>query len=69
MFNSSFSKFLTKNHLFFQIFDKKSSPLTKYLILNKNLSENDDNDDEYKFFWNKKQGKNKGFEIWGVGKK
>ena len=39
------------------MFDKKSSPLTQYLILNKNLSENDDNDDDYNLFWNKKTGK------------
>ena len=38
MFNYSFSKFLTKI----------ISP-TQYLILNKNLSENTDNDDDYKF--------------------
>ena len=48
MFNSSFSKFLTKNH-----------PPFQYLILNKNLNENDDvDDDNYKLFCNKKTGKN-----------
>ena len=36
------------------MFDKKSSPPTQYLKLNKNLSENDD---VYKFFRNKKTGK------------
>ena len=39
------------------MFDKKSSPPTQYLILNKNLSENDDSHDVYKFFRNKKTGK------------
>ena len=44
--------------LFFQHFDKKSSPPTQYLILNKNVNENDDADDvDYKFFWNKKNTK------------
>ena len=39
LFNSSFAKFLTKNNLLHPI-----------LILNKNVSENDDNYDDYKFF-------------------
>ena len=45
MFNSSFSKFLTKNHL-------------PHPILNTQQKRkwNDDNDDDYKF-WNKKTGK------------
>ena len=57
IFNSSFSKFLTK----------KSSPSTQYLILNKNVSENDDSDDDYKFSWNKKTGKKYGFQNLGRG--
>ena len=68
--SSSYSKSKMFNVylLFFQVFDKKSSlcpnfwqkinsPPTQYLILNKNVSENDDDDDDYKFFWNKKTGK------------
>ena len=51
----------------FPAFWQNISP-TQYLILNKKVSENDD-DDDYKFFWNKKQGRNKGFKIWGMGKK
>ena len=39
---------------------KKSSPTTQYSILNQNVNENDDNDDDYKFFRNKKNRE----EIW-----
>ena len=53
MFNSSFSNFLTKNHL--------PHPI---LILNKNVNENDDFDDE-----TKKQGRNKGVPEFGGGEK
>ena len=63
----STSKMFNVELLFFQIFGKKSSPPTQYLILNKNVSKNDNNDDDYKFFWNKKTGNN-GFKIWGWGR-
>ena len=42
--------------LMFNSFSSKSPP-TQYLIVNKNTRENYDNDDDYKFFWNKKTGK------------
>ena len=36
-------------------------PPTQYLLLNKNVSENDDNDGDYNFFWNKKNREEQAF--------
>ena len=52
----------------FQLFDKKSSHPTQYLILNKKVSESYDDHDNYKFFCNKKTEEMRVSNFGGWGK-